>query len=86
LLNDLQPNLTRSASNHSIKSQGSSTGSIPAPSTSGVPKTAGLPTKQTGLRVPTPSSATKPSGINYPSRKVTLSNRRKKPICCLLIN
>lgn len=64
VINDLQPDLARSASNHSIKSQGSSTGSIPPPTNSGVPRSSGLPTKQTGLRAPTPSSAAKPLGIN----------------------
>jgi hypothetical protein len=53
VLNDLQPDLPRSSSNHSIKSQGSSTGSIPPPTNSGIPKSSGLPTKQSGLRAPT---------------------------------
>jgi hypothetical protein len=64
VINDLQPDLARSASNHSIISQGSSTGSVPPPSTSTAPKAGALPTKQSGLRAPTPSSATKPPGIN----------------------
>jgi len=63
VINDLQPNLSRSASNQSIKSQGSSTGSIPPPASSAIPKSSGLPTKQSGLRAPTPSSAIKPPGI-----------------------
>jgi hypothetical protein len=52
VINDLQPNLARSASNQSIKSQGSSTGSIPAPTSTGVPKASGVPGKQTGLKAP----------------------------------
>ncbi|CAF3794124.1 unnamed protein product [Adineta steineri] len=64
VLNDLQPDLARSASNHSIKSQGSSTGSIPVPSNSAVPKSTGLPSKQSGLRAPTPSGAPKPPGLH----------------------
>lgn len=63
VLNDLQPDLVRSSSSHSIKSQASSTGSIPAASNSAIPKASGLPTKQSGLRAPTPSAATKPPGI-----------------------
>jgi dynactin complex subunit len=63
VINDLQPDLARSASNQSIKSQASSTGSIPAPSNSALPKTTALPTKQSGLRAPTPTSTTKPPGI-----------------------
>ncbi len=63
VINDLQPDLPRSASNHSIKSQGSSTGSIPLPTNSAIPKSSGLPTRPSGLRAPTPSSATKPPGI-----------------------
>lgn len=63
VLNDLQSDLVRSSSNHSIKSQGSSTGSIPAPTNSGIPKSSGLPTKNSGLRAPTPSSGAKPPGI-----------------------
>ena len=62
VLNDLQPDLTRSASNHSIKSQGSSTGSIPPPSNSTGPRTSGIPAKQSGLRAPTPSTASKLPG------------------------
>ena len=58
VLNDLQPDLIRSASSNSIKSEGSSTGSIPAPTSTGVPKS-GLPTKQTGLRAP---ATVKPPG------------------------
>ncbi|CAF4942667.1 unnamed protein product, partial [Rotaria sp. Silwood1] len=61
VINDLQPNLSRSASNHSIKSQGSSTGSIPPPSTSAIPKTSAVPPKQSGLRAPIPGTTTKPS-------------------------
>jgi hypothetical protein len=77
VLNDLQPDLVRSASNHSIKSQGSSTGSIPPPTNSGIPKSSGLPTKQSGLRAPTPSSATKPPGILIISqtKKATKNSR-----------
>ncbi|CAF2465599.1 unnamed protein product [Rotaria sp. Silwood2] len=63
VINDLQPNLTRSASNHSIKSQGSSTGSIPPPATSAIPKTNAVPNKHSGLRAPTPGTITKPSGL-----------------------
>ncbi|CAF1507252.1 unnamed protein product, partial [Adineta ricciae] len=63
VLNDLQSDLTRSASNHSIKSQGSSTGSIPQPSNSAVPKATGIPAKQIGLRAPTPSTASKLPGL-----------------------
>jgi hypothetical protein len=63
VINDLQPDLSRSASNHSIKSQNSSTGSVPPPVNSAIPKSSGLPAKQSGLRAPTPSSATKPPGI-----------------------
>ena len=62
VLNDLQPDLVRSASNHSIKSQGSSTGSIPPPTNSTIPKSTALPAKQSGLRAPTPSSGVKPPG------------------------
>lgn len=53
VVNDLQADLTRSASSQSLKSQGSSTGSIPAPSATGVIKTSGLPSKQSGLKAPT---------------------------------
>ena len=62
VLNDLQSDLTRSASNHSIKFQDSSTGSIPQPSNSAVPKATGIPAKQIGLRAPTPSTASKLPG------------------------
>ncbi len=58
-MNDPQTDLSRSASNHSVKSQGSSTGSIPPPSTT---KPSGLPTKQTGLRAPTTNTSTRPAG------------------------
>lgn len=59
VLNDLQPDIARSSSSHSIKSQSGSNGNIPA----SIPKSTGLPTKQSGLRAPTPSATTKPSGI-----------------------
>lgn len=58
VVNDLSTNLSRSASSQSLKSQGSSTGSIPPPSSTGVVKTSGLPTKQSGLKAP--SSAKTP--------------------------
>lgn len=73
MLNDLQPDLVRSASNHSIKSQGSSTGSIPAPTNSTIPRSSGLPTKQSGLRAPTSSSGVKPPGTVTPQIEENLS-------------
>ncbi|CAF3936632.1 unnamed protein product, partial [Rotaria sordida] len=61
IIND--SNLTRSSSNHSIKSEGSTTGSIPPPSTSAIPKTSAVPpTKQKGLRTPTPGTTAKLPG------------------------
>jgi hypothetical protein len=59
IVNDSQAILSRSASNQSLKSQGSSTGSIPPPSTTGISKTTGVPGKQSGLRAPAPA---KPAG------------------------
>jgi dynactin complex subunit len=79
VLNDLQPDLVRSSSNHSIKSQGSSTGSIPTPSTSSIPKTSGLPTKQSALRTPTPSTASKLPGIKL----IKYRQKREKSIVLL---
>ena len=85
MINDLQPDLARSASNHSIKSQASSTGSIPAPSNAALPKTTALPTKQTGLRAPTPTSTTKPPGMK---KKIVFSceNTNEKKIHYFIIN
>ncbi|CAF4319106.1 unnamed protein product [Rotaria socialis] len=64
VINDLQTNLVRSSSNHSIKSQASSTGSIPPPSNLAVPKTSTLPAKKSGLRAPVSNAATKLPGLN----------------------
>ncbi|CAF4254634.1 unnamed protein product, partial [Rotaria sordida] len=52
LISNLQSNLTRSSSNHSIESEGS-TGSIPSSSTSTIPRTSAVPIKQRGLCAPT---------------------------------
>lgn len=63
VINDLQPDLVRSASNHSIQSIGSSTGSIPqSSSNSAIPRTSALPAKQTGLRPPVSSGSSKLPG------------------------
>ncbi|CAF3818676.1 unnamed protein product [Rotaria sordida] len=58
VISNLQSNLTRSSSNHSIQSEGS-TGSIPPSSTSTIPRTSAVPTKQRGLRAPTLGTTTK---------------------------
>ncbi|CAF3574555.1 unnamed protein product [Rotaria socialis] len=64
IVSDSQTNLSRSASNHSVKSQGSSSGSIPAPATSGTPvKSSGLPAKQIGLRAPGSQTSIRSSGL-----------------------
>ncbi|CAF2683109.1 unnamed protein product [Rotaria sp. Silwood2] len=62
VISDLQSNLTRSSLNHSIKSEGSR-GSIPPPSTSTITKTSAVPTKQKGLRAPTPGTTAKLPGL-----------------------
>ncbi|CAF2091547.1 unnamed protein product [Rotaria magnacalcarata] len=60
IVSDSQTNLSRSASNHSVKSQGS----ISAPPTSGTPvKSSGLPGKQIGLRAPGSQTSIRPSGL-----------------------
>jgi len=61
VIGDSQANITRSASNQSLKSQ---TGIVPPATTPGAPaKPTGVPSKQTGLRAPTANTPTKPSGI-----------------------
>ncbi|CAF0933073.1 unnamed protein product [Rotaria sordida] len=67
---DFQSNLTRSSSNHSIKSEGS-TGSIPPPSTSTITKTSAVPTKQRGLRAPAPGTTTKLPGLTRTAQSST---------------
>lgn len=65
IISESQTNLSRSGSNQSVKSQGSTTGSIPAPSTSGnAVKPSGIPSKQTGLRAPGSHPPVRPSGIS----------------------
>ncbi|CAF1603342.1 unnamed protein product [Rotaria magnacalcarata] len=59
VINDLQTELVRSTSNHSIKSQASSTGSIPPPSNLAVPRTSTLPAKPSGLRAPVSNAVPK---------------------------
>ncbi|CAF0855330.1 unnamed protein product [Rotaria sordida] len=65
VVSDSQTNLPRSASSHSVKSQASSTGSIPTSSSSGIPaKSSGLPSKQSGLRAPTSHTSIRPPGFD----------------------
>ncbi|CAF3854042.1 unnamed protein product, partial [Rotaria magnacalcarata] len=64
VINDLQTELVRSTSNHSIKSQASSTGSIPPPSNLAVPRTSTLPAKPSGLRAPVSNAVPKRPGLN----------------------
>ncbi|CAF3351405.1 unnamed protein product [Rotaria sp. Silwood1] len=65
VISDSQTNLPRSASSHSVKSQASSTGNIPIPTTPGIPaKSSGLPSKQSGLRAPTSHTSIRPAGID----------------------
>ena len=60
--NDLQPGLSRSISNYSIKSQSNSTGYIAPPSNNAIPKANDPLIKQSGLRAPTPNMTTKLPG------------------------
>lgn len=59
IVSDTQTNLTRSASNQSIKSQATPTGNAPSPTNTGIP----TKPKQTGLRAPTANTAVRPPGI-----------------------
>ncbi|CAF1334369.1 unnamed protein product [Adineta steineri] len=61
VISDAQTNLSRSASNQSVKSQNSTTGSIPIPVTTGnSTKPPGTSSKATGLRAPASNTPVRP--------------------------
>lgn len=87
IVSDTQTNLSRSASNQSIKSQSTPTGTAPSPTNTGIP----TKPKQTGLRAPAANTAIRPPGIRpfeqdkiKRKRRIVFSNSRIENIDFLL--